>query len=163
MVSKGSLIILVHFVKLIFLFCQVSPVDAKILYFGELDSLYNMEQVKGISYSLVTFCGPKHPFVKGIIKEKEKVREKRRALEMAANDAGVRSRTEAVETSDRISSEHEYIDKNKNSASIHDSQALASRNKLYYCIMYLAPGDYHWFHSPTDWTIEHRRHIPGKY
>ena len=35
------------------------------------------------------------------------------------------------------------------------------KEKLYYCILYLAPGDYHWFHSPTDWTIEHRRHIPG--
>lgn len=33
--------------------------------------------------------------------------------------------------------------------------------KLCYCTLYLAPGDYHWFHSPTEWTIEHRRHIPG--
>lgn len=35
-------------------------------------------------------------------------------------------------------------------------------HKIFYCSVYLAPGDYHWFHSPTDWTIEHRRHIPGK-
>merc|ERR1711872_1174961 len=33
--------------------------------------------------------------------------------------------------------------------------------KIFYLSVYLAPGDYHWFHSPTDWTIEHRRHIPG--
>ena len=120
-----------------------------------------MEQVKGVSYSLVTFCGPKHPFVKGIIKEKETVREKRRALEVAVTDSGLsKGRTVTVETSDSISSGHEDIDINKNIES--NSHALAPRNKLYYCIMYLAPGDYHWFHSPTDWTIEHRRHIPGK-
>uniref|UniRef100_A0A672Y8A2 Phosphatidylserine decarboxylase n=1 Tax=Sphaeramia orbicularis TaxID=375764 RepID=A0A672Y8A2_9TELE len=26
---------------------------------------------------------------------------------------------------------------------------------------YLAPGDYHCFHSPTDWRVELRRHFPG--
>ena len=28
--------------------------------------------------------------------------------------------------------------------------------------MYLAPGDYHCFHSPTNWSIEQRRHFSGK-
>lgn len=35
-------------------------------------------------------------------------------------------------------------------------------NELYHCVIYLAPGDYHCFHSPTDWTVSHRRHFPGK-
>lgn len=35
--------------------------------------------------------------------------------------------------------------------------------KLFYCTLYLGPGDYHWFHSPTEWTVEHRRHIPGRF
>lgn len=34
-------------------------------------------------------------------------------------------------------------------------------NELYHCVIYLAPGDYHCFHSPTDWTVSHRRHFPG--
>lgn len=34
-------------------------------------------------------------------------------------------------------------------------------NQLYYCIIYLAPGDYHRFHSPADWTVLVRRHFPG--
>lgn len=37
-----------------------------------------------------------------------------------------------------------------------------SKNNLYFAVVYLAPGDYHRFHSPTNWVIESRRHFPGE-
>lgn len=33
--------------------------------------------------------------------------------------------------------------------------------ELYHCVVYLAPGDYHRFHSPVKWEVKHRRHFPG--
>ncbi|XP_063709505.1 phosphatidylserine decarboxylase proenzyme, mitochondrial isoform X2 [Culicoides brevitarsis] len=48
-----------------------------------------------------------------------------------------------------------YVDSLKLSANKEDTA-------LYQCIIYLAPGDYHRFHSPSVWQPELRRHFAGE-
>jgi len=103
----------------------VSPADARVVSFGSLSYPHlNIDQVKGLTYPLNVFVGPRHPFMKG--------------LDSCFSDKPVYSPSNCANSADK-----------------------AEDYKIFYCSVYLAPGDYHWFHSPTDWTIEHRRHIPG--
>ncbi|XP_022624135.1 phosphatidylserine decarboxylase proenzyme, mitochondrial isoform X2 [Seriola dumerili] len=91
--------------------CLVSPADGRILHFGQVKNS-EVEQVKGVTYSLENFLGP----------------QKRQG-----ND----------------------------SSSFRDLLLASPDNDLFHVVVYLAPGDYHCFHSPTDWRVELRRHFPG--
>jgi phosphatidylserine decarboxylase len=114
--------------------CQVSPCDGKILNFGKVDKGY-LEQVKGVNYSLQAFLG-----------------EQNWPKNSHSMDDNNNSHPRA------------HLEELNNNGELYEKSILYNpdANCLYHCVIYLAPGDYHRFHSPTDWQIFARRHFPGK-
>lgn len=53
-------------------------------------------------------------------------------------------------------------DNNDDSSDFENKIKFNKSNELYQCIIYLAPGDYHRFHSPAKWESTFRRHFPGE-
>jgi phosphatidylserine decarboxylase len=84
---------------------------------------------------------------------------------MSGNSQQGKSKTADASTTSKASSEAEV----RADLALGDTTTpwyarLASKNQssLYYCVVYLAPGDYHRFHSPTAWVVEKRRHFAGE-
>jgi len=42
-----------------------------------------------------------------------------------------------------------------------DGAEVKKQTKLYHCVIYLHPGDYHRIHFPVECTLNKRRHFPG--
>jgi phosphatidylserine decarboxylase len=85
-----------------------------------------VEQVKGVTYALSRFLGPKDWIQKPL--------------------------SDTDEESTAIKTVVQYADQIKHGAEETD---------LYHAVIYLAPGDYHRFHSPTEWNVYFRRYFPG--
>ncbi|XP_048230400.1 phosphatidylserine decarboxylase proenzyme 1, mitochondrial isoform X2 [Ricinus communis] len=123
--------------------CLVSPVDGTILRFGELKGSGAMiEQVKGHSYSVSTLLGASS------------------FLPMIAEGDICEERSEQ---------QSNLEENNKKSwwrislafPKVRENVPACPTKGLYYCVIYLRPGDYHRIHSPVQWNVLVRRHFAG--
>ncbi|KAI8801750.1 phosphatidylserine decarboxylase-domain-containing protein [Cladochytrium replicatum] len=151
----------------------VSPADGKVLNFGIITNR-RIEQVKGFTYSLDALMGSK-----GSGSESE------RALKSAAQRSGSNqvvsedhfANVNAIEysldqmlgDSPEMSADGSQMSEGERSRLLEHRNHLHGAghttregNALFYTVIYLAPGDYHRFHSPTNWTVEKRRHCVGE-
>uniref|UniRef100_A0A0E0K7I6 phosphatidylserine decarboxylase n=1 Tax=Oryza punctata TaxID=4537 RepID=A0A0E0K7I6_ORYPU len=122
--------------------CLVSPVDGKVLRLGELRGPGTMiEQVKGFSYSVASLLGASS------------------SLHGAEEEDISREHTEQNTPADSNAKSWWRVSVAK--PKLRDRTLLSPKKGIFYCVIYLHPGDYHRVHSPVDWHIIKRRHFSG--
>lgn len=165
----------------------VSPSDGKVLKFGVIEN-GEIEQVKGMTYSIDALLGlkaerlaaPSHSldFDHGtdddsVLKRDEEFA-KINGISYSVDDliGGESSDTFHMNDLDYKDEGDGTAKGSKSSFSkeLAVAQGVApptlnnfSDNKqLYFAVIYLAPGDYHRYHSPTNWVTTLRRHFIGE-
>lgn len=188
----------------------VSPADGKIIQFGAIEH-GEVEQVKGVTYSLDALLGSKEPTsplgesntspqsnMAVSPKSPQPSNDRHandneeviRADEEFANVNGISYTLPNLFSGDTKSSRRGFFWQRKpatdqsipghSSSEAEVARDFALRKpesapwwapwtepgttptQLYYCVIYLAPGDYHRFHSPVSWVVQSRRHFAGE-
>ncbi|KAF5093247.1 hypothetical protein D0Z03_002498 [Geotrichum reessii] len=156
----------------------VSPADGKILHLGIIND-GQVEQVKGITYSLdallgsagkVNYAAPSHHV--NFDETTEEIIERHKEFAVVNNISytvddligGSPDSTQVIEdqgdaTENAVSSSTVA----KVAKDLYSGPYTPVEGKeLFFTVIYLAPGDYHRFHSPTNWVSELRRHFAGE-
>ncbi|GAA5802455.1 hypothetical protein HPULCUR_007920 [Helicostylum pulchrum] len=159
----------------------VSPSDGKILHFGVVQG-ENIEQIKGVTYNVHALLGnddkPSSPISEAVLGESGQVVVDEEdfanvnGIEYSLDDMmsqGHSVKTESAVGPDGLACSEKTDPKDEKAlVNLADVQpdmvhhTVKEGNAMFFCVVYLAPGDYHRFHSPTNWVVQTRRHFAGE-
>lgn len=162
----------------------LSPADGKVIQFGIIEN-GEVEQVKGVTYSLDALLGSVRPSkrtpAEGEHRAREGDEEIVRTDEEFAQVNGISYTLPNLFSGPwpkggqpaEMPADQSTTPTPSSEAEVRADLAATERpwwspastktdTVLYYCVIYLAPGDYHRFHSPVSWVVESRRHFAGE-
>lgn len=157
----------------------VSPADGKILHLGIISD-GQVEQVKGITYSLdallgspghATHAAPSHQInfdeTSADVLERHKEFAVVNGISYTVDDligGEVPGKSQTIKSQgDATESKASFDATRQVSKDLYSpSFGTSGEKELFFTVIYLAPGDYHRFHSPTNWVSELRRHFVGE-
>lgn len=166
----------------------VSPSDGKVLKFGIVEN-GEIEQVKGMTYSIDALLGlntqklaapsqlldfthesseesdilhREFAKINGISYTLEDIIGGQNDDTFHLNELEYKDDGDKTAASATVAKEL-AVAKNLTPTSVQDLSTLGSSQKqLFFAVIYLAPGDYHRYHSPTNWVTTLRRHFIGE-
>lgn len=166
----------------------VSPSDGKVLKFGVIEN-GEIEQVKGMTYSVDALLGlsakrlgaPRHSLEFDHDANNEAVVKKHEEFASVHGITDYLDDLLSGESPESFNQELAFKDNGEATArgakpsvskdikvaqnlapTPHEQLKLSSNKNLYFAVIYLAPGDYHRYHSPTNWVTTLRRHFIGE-
>ncbi|KAJ3156674.1 phosphatidylserine decarboxylase 1 [Geranomyces michiganensis] len=156
----------------------VSPADGRVLHFGLITLDRTVEQIKGVTYSLDALLGRVKASQDGQPSPSPSPSQKKHlTLAKTSRSAEVVSDAQFADINsidyslDRMLGSDDQSGSTSSSTNssavttpskIYGGHRLQPGNSLFFAVVYLAPGDYHRFHSPADWTAHRRRHFSGE-